>query len=193
MYFRIIGGDELEIPTFLSVWGQIGYYIDKLWALAKGFNWQPVEDPLVLDLDGDGIETSSLHQSGVHFDLDGDDFAQKTGWLSSDDGFLVIDEFNDGRIENVEEMFGSQTETGYEELARHDDNGDGVIDENDAVWDDLQVWRDLDQSGTSTHAELFSLSMLGITSFDLGGAMLDQLTPQQNLSLIHISEPTRPY
>ena len=181
MYFRIIGGDELEIPTFLSVWGQIGYYIDKLWALAKGFNWQPVEDPLVLDLDGDGIETSSLHQSGVHFDLDGDDFAQKTGWLSSDDGFLVIDEFNDGRIENVEEMFGSQTETGYEELARHDDNGDGVIDENDAVWDDLQVWRDLDQSGTSTHAELFSLSMLGITSFDLGGAMLDQLTPQQNL------------
>jgi hypothetical protein len=64
---------------------------------------------LVLDLDGDGIETTSQSQSGVHFDLDADYFAESTGWLSSDDGFLVIDRDGDGRIKAANENYQHNT------------------------------------------------------------------------------------
>ncbi|WP_456400314.1 hypothetical protein [Persephonella sp.] len=39
-------------------------------------------DPLVVDLDGDGIETIGLDSSNAMFDLDGDGFREKTGWVS---------------------------------------------------------------------------------------------------------------
>ncbi|MFU0869548.1 hypothetical protein ACM26C_24410, partial [Kluyvera ascorbata] len=44
--------------------------------------------PIILDLDGDGIETRSL-QDGIFFDHDGNHFAENTGWVSADDGLLV--------------------------------------------------------------------------------------------------------
>ncbi|PRA75509.1 hypothetical protein CQ054_22925 [Ochrobactrum sp. MYb29] len=46
-------------------------------------------DPLVLDLDGDGIELVSADKSGVHFDFESDGFAEKTGWLRPDEAFLT--------------------------------------------------------------------------------------------------------
>ena len=45
-------------------------------------------DPLILDLDGDGIETVSV-ENGVNFDFDSNGFAEKLGWVGSDDGLLV--------------------------------------------------------------------------------------------------------
>ncbi len=39
-------------------------------------------DPLVVDLDGDGIETIRLDSSNAMFDIDGDGFREKTGWIS---------------------------------------------------------------------------------------------------------------
>ena len=44
--------------------------------------------PLVLDLDSDGVETTGV-ENGTHFDHDGNDFAEKSGWVGSDDGLLV--------------------------------------------------------------------------------------------------------
>ena len=48
---------------------------------AKGNRWAESEDPLVIDLDGDGIETVGIATSQVYFDIDGDLFAERTGWL----------------------------------------------------------------------------------------------------------------
>jgi hypothetical protein len=42
----------------------------------------PPVDPLVLDLDGDGIELTSVQQSQVYFDFDGNSFAERTGWVA---------------------------------------------------------------------------------------------------------------
>ncbi|NET53525.1 MAG: RHS repeat-associated core domain-containing protein, partial [Merismopedia sp. SIO2A8] len=50
-----------------------------------------VISPLVLDLDGDGIELISLQNSSTFFDLDADGFAEQTGWVQSDDGLLALD------------------------------------------------------------------------------------------------------
>ncbi|SLN76724.1 hypothetical protein [Ruegeria meonggei] len=42
--------------------------------------------PLIIDLDGDGIELTPLDGSGVYFDLNVDGFAERTGWVGPDDG-----------------------------------------------------------------------------------------------------------
>ena len=123
-------------------------------------------DPLVIDLDGDGVELLSL-EDGVVFDIDGDGALEQTGWVESDDGFLVLDENNDGVINDGSEMFGDDTQTGFEELATHDVNGDGVINSDDDVWNDLQIWQDLNQDGVSQDNELYGLSEAGITSISL--------------------------
>jgi hypothetical protein len=44
---------------------------------------------LVIDLDGDGIKLVNINQSNAMFDLRGSGFANKTGWISSGDAFLV--------------------------------------------------------------------------------------------------------
>ena len=46
-------------------------------------------DPLVIDLDGDGIKLVNINRSNAMFDLTGSGFANKTGWISSGDAFLV--------------------------------------------------------------------------------------------------------
>ena len=50
--------------------------------------------PVLLDLDGDGIEV--VFGEDIYFDTDGDGFVEKTAWAAADDGFLVIDLNADG-------------------------------------------------------------------------------------------------
>ncbi|MGX0905439.1 hypothetical protein ACSSV8_004039 [Roseovarius sp. MBR-79] len=64
--------------------------------VGKALEWSAGTDPLVIDLDGDGIETNSLANSEIYFDLDGDFFAERTGWLDGDDGFLALDRNGNG-------------------------------------------------------------------------------------------------
>ena len=47
---------------------------------AKTWTWP--RDPIILDLDGDGLETVGL-ASNVYFDHDGDGVLTKTGWAGS--------------------------------------------------------------------------------------------------------------
>lgn len=127
--------------------------------------------PLVLDLDGDGVELVSLQSAGaVYWDIDVDGFAEASGWVGSDDGLLAIDLNNDGIINDSAELFGNQTgyENGFLALSAYDSNDDGVIDLSDSAWDNLIVWRDANSNGYSEDTELHSMSDLLITSIDLG-------------------------
>ncbi|BCS53645.1 calcium-binding protein [Geobacter sp. SVR] len=134
----------------------------------------PRIDPLILDLDSDGIETTSI-TAGANFDHDGNGFAERTGWVNSDDGLLVLDRNSDGIINNGTELFGDQTilkngiraTNGFQALAEWDDNGDGKIDEIDDIWATARVWRDLNGDGVSSADELFTLSDTGIASIGL--------------------------
>ncbi len=79
-------------------------------------------DPLVLDLDGDGIETLGISSTThVMFDSDGEKAngeARETtlgcgvktgaGWVKSDDGLLVLDRNGNGTIDNGNELFGEK-------------------------------------------------------------------------------------
>ena len=126
-----------------------------------------LSNPLSLDLDGDGIETISLNNSNIYFDNDNDGFKEKTGWLKGDDGLLVIDKNNNGKIDNQSELFGSDTTKGFEDLRVYDTNNDGIIDTNDTQFNDLKVWQDVNENGITDEGELHSLNSKGITSINL--------------------------
>jgi len=123
--------------------------------------------PLVLDLDGDGVELYAAGAYGTYFDLKNTGQAVLTGWVEPDDGLLALDVNGNGRIDNGSELFGSDITDGFTILATHDSNGDGVIDVNDTVFSDLKVWIDVNSDGYSQTDELHSLSDLGISSISL--------------------------
>ncbi|GKS69222.1 hypothetical protein W03_12260 [Nitrosomonas sp. PY1] len=142
-------------------------------------NWTPPRtDPLVLDLDNDGIETIGIGSAVVMFDHNADGIRTGTGWVKSDDGFLVLDHNNNGTIDSGRELFGVDTiksngnlaTNGFDALSDLDSNGDHVFDQNDEQFAHVQIWRDFNQNGISTVNELFSLSELGIISFSLNAA-----------------------
>ncbi|NQD93033.1 hypothetical protein HP532_10260, partial [Pseudomonas sp. CrR25] len=130
--------------------------------------------PLILDLDGDGIETVGL-SSKIHFDHGGDTFRELTGFAASDDGFLALDLNGDGKINNGSELFGNETlltdgskaSNGFQALAALDANGDEVVDFGDAAFADLRVWRDLNQNGETDEGELSTLVELGVQSLSV--------------------------
>ena len=88
-------------------------------------NIRPI-DPLVLDLDGDGVELVSLDDSTVLFDMNVDGFAERTGWVNQDDGLLVIDTNGNDRIDDGSELFDDQAgfAHGFAQLAALDSNQD---------------------------------------------------------------------
>jgi hypothetical protein len=144
-------------------------------------------DPLVVDLDGDGIETCSV-RDGAYFDHNGDGFSEKTGWVSGDDGLLVLDRNGDGIINSGGELFGDQTvlkngrkaANGFQALAELDDNKDGKFDINDAAYSQLRVWRDSDGDGYSLPDELIPLSDLGISSIHVDSSIANTTGPEGN-------------
>ena len=137
-------------------------------------NFIPRRDPLVLDLDGDGIETVPA-SGAVLFDHDGDGVRSGTGWISSDDGILVLDRNGNGLIDSGRELFGADTvlsdgstaTSGFAALADIDANDDGVFDAQDSQYNNVRVWRDLNQDGVSQANELFTLNQLGVASIQL--------------------------
>jgi hypothetical protein len=132
--------------------------------------------PVVLDLNGDGVSTTSAAH-GVKFDVTGTGTNARYGWTSTTDGLLAIDLNHNGRIDNGNELFGVGTKlangqhagNGYEAMAAYDSNGDGVLDAKDAHFTDLVVWVDANHDGVSQAGEVRSLSQLGIVSLDLHG------------------------
>jgi len=145
---------------------------------SEGPDMGPAEhrtSPIVIDLDGDGVETVSL-KNDRYFDHDANGMLERTAWASADDGFLVRDLDGNGRIDNGREMFGSQTRlangnlasNGFEALRELDDNQDGVIDQNDAVFAQLRIWRDLNGNGRTDSGELQALAQNGLSGIRTG-------------------------
>ncbi len=147
-------------------------------------------DPLVLDLDGDGIETRSA-TAGASFDHDRSGFAEQSGWAGADDGLLVWDRNGDGRINDGSELFGDQTRLqdgtratdGFAALGEWDANADGRVDANDPAWANLRVWRDADGDGVSSSAEIAGLADAGITALDTGFTATNVIDAQGNTQL----------
>ena len=126
-------------------------------------------DPLVLDTNKDGfISTTSLENSNTYFDLTGDGLKERVGWIKPEDGLLVYDKNENGQIDGIDEVFGNLNKSGFEELKELiDSNHDNKIDRKDELYNQLQVWNDLNGDAKVQKGELRTLSQADIKSIDL--------------------------
>jgi hypothetical protein len=136
-----------------------------------------VFSPLILDLDGDGVEARKLTKGHTYFDVDGDGKKDRVGWTDSGDGFLVIDRNGDGKITDGSELtFAAEdadARNALEALAALDNNNDHKIDATDARFGELKVWVDANRNGVTDAGELKSLTELGIESIGLSAHNLE--------------------
>ncbi|MEW5888860.1 MAG: cadherin-like domain-containing protein [Pseudomonadota bacterium] len=125
--------------------------------------------PVALDLDNDGLEvTDKAH--GVAFDVDDSGYLKQTAWVKSDDAFLVLDRNYNGSIDSGRELFSNGavalSRRGLAGMAWIDANYDGKLTALDPVWNELKLWRDLDQDGGQDAGEVQTLAEAGITELN---------------------------
>ena len=136
--------------------------------------------PIVIDTSGDGFEFTDGN-GGVSFDIKGDGAPIQIAWTTanSDDAFLCYDRNGDGRINDGTELFGNRTPqppsldpNGFLALSVFDSrqyggNGDNRIDNRDAIFSSLRLWRDQNHNGISELNEFHTLLSLGINAISL--------------------------
>lgn len=124
---------------------------------------EPGCSPIVIHLANGNYELTGP-QDSVAFDLDADGVRERLTWTAADtaQAFLALDRNENGTIDNGRELFGTYTRltsganaaNGFIALAELDDDGDGVVDANDASWARLLLWVDANHDGVSQSAEL---------------------------------------
>lgn len=137
-------------------------------------------DPLLLDLDGNGVGMTDI-RDGVLFDIDHSGTLKRTGWADRTTGMLVIDD-GSGQVKNASQMFSeyyagrvglngaageARFKDGFDALASEDANADGAIDQNDPIWNQLRVWVDASHDAQTDSGELKTLAELGITEINV--------------------------
>jgi hypothetical protein len=144
-------------------------YMSRTQEQAVIHTWQQeinLTDPLVINLEG-GVP--QLGDTRFEFDLDNDGTTEEISFTAKGSGFLSFDRNNDGVINNGSELFGPGTGNGFEELAAYDDDGNGWIDESDAVFSQLSVWTEDDQGND----QLISLKDAGVGAIYLDNAQTE--------------------
>ncbi len=148
-------------------------YYDDYWDDPFGDGRYRQIAPVVLDLDGDGLELVSIAESNIFFDMDGDGIGDRTGWFTGGDGLLVLDVNSNGVIDDGSEISFQQYVDGafsdLEGLKAFDSNNNNLLDPGDIEFSTFQVWIDGNQNGISEADELVTLESLGIESIGLIG------------------------
>ncbi|WP_291992060.1 SdrD B-like domain-containing protein [Candidatus Accumulibacter sp. ACC003] len=140
--------------------------------------------PIVIDLDGNGIQTLSRANSAGSFDLFGNGSAVQSGWISGGEGFLAVDHNGNGQIDDISELFGGTAKgAGFAQLASYDSNGDGLVNAADSGFADLLIWRDANGNHQTDAGELLTLAEAGVASLDVGHSELPFLDRQGNVHL----------
>ena len=149
----------------------------------NAFSTPPIViDPLLIDLDGDGIETTTI-QNGVYFDHENDGFAESSSWVGEDDGILAFDKDNNGYIDDGNEIFGdnyiksdgSKATSGFDALSDFDSNHDGVINSQDEKYSQLKILKG--------DGSLLTLEEAGIESINLNSTASNIVDASGNTQL----------
>lgn len=128
---------------------------------------------------------------GVFFDIFGfrafpSPFSKvKIGWIKEPNFMFLTRPNSQGKVNGIQELFGDNTKgpdglyssNGFKALAKFDGTSgdgkrlvnipDGYIDKDDAIFNELRLWKDANLDGISQDSELFSLSQFNIDFLDL--------------------------
>lgn len=127
-------------------------------------------DPLVINLDTD---VASVSDQKFFFDLDADGKEESISGLHPGSGYLALDINGNGIIDDGKELFGTASGDGFLDLAKYDDDGNGWIDEKDAIFEKLLIWA-TDENGNS---ELYHLK-----EKDVGALYLGRVSTEHSLN-----------
>src|SRR5690606_7458878 len=126
-----------------------------------------------------GGNAAELTDQKFDFDIDADGEADRVSFVGSASGFLVLARNRNGAIDDGTELSGARTGNGFAELAAFDSDGNGWIDENDAIFAELRIWTKdssgADQLGTLAEHNIGALYLgQAATPFDLKDAQYNQ-------------------
>ncbi|MEZ5996460.1 MAG: cadherin domain-containing protein [Hyphomonadaceae bacterium] len=160
-----------------------------VYTLVYRYNTNQPWAPIVLDLDGDGLELVDFAGSSVQFDMDGDGVLDRSGWVSADDGFLAIDRNGDGQITGGQEIAFAQDLDGavsdLEGLRAFDTNANGFIDAGDERFGEFLIWQDANQNGVSDLGELTALAESGVVAINLTLTPTGQTPAQDSENVVY--------
>jgi hypothetical protein len=121
------------------------------------------DEPVILDLDGDGLSIVQRDASTMTYDMAGDGLQHRTAWVGKGDGVLAIDADGDGKITERREIIFTDWDPGAGSDMKalrsvFDTNHNGRLDAGDARFADFRVVVD---------GQVKTLAELGIVSIDL--------------------------
>lgn len=159
---RTADGREISIHVDVSMSRRFTQYFEEEMQI------MPVNtcDPLVINFDGNLAE---LTDQKFFFDIDGDGEQDEISGLNGSSGYLALDKNQDGIINDGNELFGPKSGNGFADLAAYDEDGNGWIDEGDAIWSKLKIWC-RNEDGTDT---LYTLADKGVGAICLQNADTD--------------------
>ena len=154
----------------------------------------PCWEPVIISLRDEHYRLTDSFR-GVWFDLTADGEDEHIPWThpKSDEVFLVLDRNGNGIIDDGSELFShvspqppplpGEPPHGFRALGIFDErfnggNEDGILSEDDAIFEHLHVWQDRDHDGQTDSGELQQLSTVGLVSvaldYSVEGAYFDE-------------------
>ena len=124
--------------------------------------------PILLDLDGNGVKIDDLSRSTKFVDAGGDGLKHRTAWAGAGDGVLFFDADGDGALSQKREyVFTEWDPTANSDMealrSYFDTNGDGKLTAADAAFAQFRVLVTNADGSTTTK----TLAQLGITEINL--------------------------
>jgi hypothetical protein len=118
-------------------------------------------DPIVINFDGAAAELTDWK---FDFDLSADGTKEEIPFVTGGSGILVFDKNGDRRVNDGRELFGPATGNGFTELAALDGDKNNWIDESDAAYSQLYIWR----RDEASNEALIPLSQMNVSALFVG-------------------------
>lgn len=166
-------GQSLEFNVQITMQREFHYREDTVVRAGDAL----LKDPLVINFSGTAANLSSAKYL---FDIDGNGKQDKISFVGPGSGFLALDINMNGKIDDGKELFGTQSGNGFADLAKHDGDQNGWIDENDGIFEKLRVWAK-DKNGKDT---LYNLQQLKVGALYLGSLPTEFAAKSSNNQLL---------